>query len=232
MSNVHADILIGLVHFWNKLDSNIEFSESIRKTAEYLDVKLENRGGKLMSEVFHKPAHEPYFLPFTSIHVKHIKKNILFVALVRAVRYCSSYDAFKREEANICMSLLLNKYPMDFILKQLERVPRTFQCAVPRRKNYLNIRKIFLDNTANDAKKAEIDFEVNILCHFSFCKGMHDFSTRFHKLWDDCFSDTAIGDMKPIVGCRKLDNLQDYLVTKKPHKSLLTIDGQQNNKQQ
>jgi hypothetical protein len=40
MSNVHADILKGLVHFWNKLDSNIEFSESIRQTAEYLDVKL------------------------------------------------------------------------------------------------------------------------------------------------------------------------------------------------
>ncbi len=32
--------------------------------------------------------------------------------------------------------------------------------------------------------------------------------------------------MKPIVGSRRLDNLQDYLVTKKPHKSLLKIDRQ------
>jgi hypothetical protein len=158
MSNVHADILKGIVQFWNKFDSNIEFSGSIRQTAEYLDVKLENRRGKLMSEVFHKPAHEPYFLPFTSTHAGHIKKNIPFVALVRAIRYCSSYDAFKREEANICISLLLNKYPMNFILKQLERISRTFQCAVLRRNNYLNIRKITLDSTDNNAKKAEIDF--------------------------------------------------------------------------
>ena len=106
MSNVHADTLKGLVKFWNRLDNNIEFSESIGQTAEYLDVKLENRGGKLVSEVFHKPSHEPYFLPFTSIHAQHIKKNIPYVALVRAIRYSSSYNTFKREEAHICMSLL------------------------------------------------------------------------------------------------------------------------------
>ncbi|CAF0803632.1 unnamed protein product [Adineta steineri] len=58
------------------LDSNIELSESIGITAEYLDVKLENRGGVLITEVFHKPSHEPYSLPFTSTHAQHIKKNI------------------------------------------------------------------------------------------------------------------------------------------------------------
>jgi hypothetical protein len=101
MSNVHADILKGLVKFWNRLDSNIVFSKSIGHTAEYLDVKLENRGGKLVSEVYHKPSCEPYFLPFTSIHAQHIKKNIPYVALIRAIRYSSSYNAFKREETHI-----------------------------------------------------------------------------------------------------------------------------------
>jgi hypothetical protein len=221
MSNVHTVILKGLVHFWNKLDSNIELSESIGQTAEYLDVKLENRGGKLVSEVFHKPSHEPYFLPFTSTHAHHIKKNIPFVALVRAIRYSSSYSAFQREVAHICMSLLLNKYPIRFILKQFERVTQTFQCAVPNRKNYSSIRRVFLHTADNITKKAKIDFEVNILCHFSYCKGMNDFPTRFHKLWNDCFSDTAICNMIPIVGSKKLDNLQDYLVKKKPNKSLL-----------
>jgi hypothetical protein len=219
MSNVHADILKGLVHFWNKLDINIKFSGSIGQTAEYLDIKLENRGGELVSEVFHKPSHEPYFLPFTSIHTEHIKRNIPFVALVRAIRYSSSYNAFKREEAHICMSLLLNKYPINFILKQFERVRQTFQCATPTRKNYSVIRKIFLDTEDKSVKKVEIDFKANILCHFSYCKGMYDFSTGFHKLWDDCFSDTAIYKMKPIVGSKRLDNLQDYLVKKKPDKS-------------
>jgi hypothetical protein len=223
MSNVHADILKALVCFWNRLDSNIEFSETTGQSIEHLDIKLENRGGKLVLEVFHQPSYEPYFLPYNSIHVKHIKKNIPFGALVRAITYSSDYNAFKREETHICMSLLLNRYPMDFVLKQLERVPRTFRCAVPTRKNYSDIRKIFLNTADDNVKKAEIDFKVNILCHFSFCKGMNDFSTRFHKLWDDCFSDTAICNMKPIVGSKRLDNLHDYLVKKKPDKSLLKI---------
>jgi hypothetical protein len=225
MSNVHADILKGFMHFWNKLDVNIELSESIGHTAEYLDVKLENRGGVLRLEVFHKPSYEPYYLPFTSIHAQHIKKNIPFEALVRAVRYSSTYSAFKREEVHICMALLLNKYPLHFILKQFERVPRTFHCPVPTEKNFIHIRNILLGTTDKNVKKAGIDFEVNILCHFSFCKGMHDFSTLFHKLWNDCFSDTAICKMKPIVGSKRLNNLQDYIVKKKPHKSLLTVSG-------
>jgi hypothetical protein len=218
MSNIHADTLKGLMHFWNKLDVNIELSESIGHTAEYLDVKLENRGGVLRLEVFHKPSYEPYYLPFTSIHAQHIKKNIPFEALVRAVRYSSTYSAFKREEVHICMALLLNKYPLHFILKQFERVPRTFHCPVPTEKNFIHIRNILLGTTDKNVKKAGIDFEVNILCHFSFCKGMHDFSTLFHKLWNDCFSDTAICKMKPIVGSKRLNNLQDYIVNKKPQK--------------
>ncbi|CAF1109758.1 unnamed protein product [Adineta ricciae] len=144
MSNIHADVLKGLVRFWNRLDINIELSESIGASAKYLDVKLENRGGQLVSDVFHNPSHEPYFLPFSSIHAEHIKKNIPFVAIMRAMRYCSSYEAFKHEEIHICVELLLNKYPMDFILKQIERVFQTFQCEIPTKGNFSNIRKIFL----------------------------------------------------------------------------------------
>jgi hypothetical protein len=47
---------------------------------------------------------------------------------------------------------------------------------------------------------------------------MHDFSTRFHRLWDDCFSDTAIRNMKSIVDSRRLDNIQEYLVKKNQKK--------------
>ena len=224
MTNVHVNVLHGLIQFWNRLDKNIKFSSSIGLSAEYLDVRLENRGGILMSEVFHKPSHEPYFLPFTSVHANHIKKSIPFTALVRAIRYSSSYTSFKQEEAHITMALLLNGYPINFILKQLERVAQTFQCAVPTQKNYSDVRKRLLKTKNHQAKKAEIDFEVDILCHFSFCKGMQEFSNRYHKLWNNCFSDTAISSMNPVVGTKRLDNLQDYLVRKKPSRSSLKID--------
>ncbi len=174
----------------------------------------------MVTEVFHKPSHEPYFLPFTSIHAHHIKKNIPFAALIRAIRYSSTYDAYKREESHICMSLLLNGYPFNFILKQLERVSQAFRYTTPKRENYSSIRKVILAAEEN-RKQAKINFEVNLICHFSFCKGMHDFPTRFHKLWDECFFDTAISKMEPIVGFKRLNNLQEYLVRKKPSNSLL-----------
>ena len=219
MSNIHADILKDLVRFWNRLDTNIKLTESIGQTAEYLDVKLENRGGKLISDVFHKPSHEPYFLPFSSTHVKHIKKNIPFQALIRAIRYCSSYDTFKHEESHVCMSLLLNRYPINFILKQFERVPLTFRYARITKYNYANVRNAFLATVDSNFNKAKIDFKINIFCHFTFCKGMQSFSTRFHEIWDECFADTTICNIKPIVGSKRLNNLQDYLVKKKPDKS-------------
>ncbi|CAF5217315.1 unnamed protein product, partial [Rotaria magnacalcarata] len=59
MSNVYVDTLKGLVNYWNKRDININLSASIGYTAEYLDLKIENRGGSLISEVFHKASHEP-----------------------------------------------------------------------------------------------------------------------------------------------------------------------------
>ncbi|CAF3871055.1 unnamed protein product [Adineta steineri] len=37
-------------------------------TAEYLDVKRENRGDASITEVFHKPSHEPYTLSLASKH--------------------------------------------------------------------------------------------------------------------------------------------------------------------
>ncbi|CAF3386842.1 unnamed protein product [Rotaria socialis] len=55
---------------------------------------------------------------------------------------------------------------------------------------------------------------------------MKDFSTLFHKLWDDCFADTAITNITPIVGSKRLHNLHDYLVKKKPDRLMLTMQKQ------
>lgn len=65
-------LTVARMNFRNKLDRNIKFSGSIGRSAEYLDMKLENSEGRLVTEVFHKPSHEPYFLSFTSIHAQHI----------------------------------------------------------------------------------------------------------------------------------------------------------------
>ena len=53
MWNVYADVLNHLVNFWNRLDHNTIFPEPTGQTVECLDVKLENKEGELVSEVYH-----------------------------------------------------------------------------------------------------------------------------------------------------------------------------------
>lgn len=46
-------------------------------------MKLENSERRLVTEVFHKSSHEPYFLPLISMHAHHIRKDIPLESLVR-----------------------------------------------------------------------------------------------------------------------------------------------------
>lgn len=71
---------------WNKLDKNIQLSANISFGADFLDLHMENDDGKLVTSVYHKPSHEPYYMPFNSIHPMHMEKNIPFAMLFRAIR--------------------------------------------------------------------------------------------------------------------------------------------------
>jgi hypothetical protein len=129
--------LLEQVANWNQIDSNIKLTAEISSTANFLDLHVENQDGLLQTSVFRKPSYEPYFLPFDSVHPMHIKRNIPYVALVRAIRYSSTFEAYINERESIRMALLLNKYTGDFIDRQFERVFSNFQIE------HLNV-KIFL----------------------------------------------------------------------------------------
>ncbi|CAF1350020.1 unnamed protein product, partial [Didymodactylos carnosus] len=55
------------VRHWNRLDSNIQLTAQISQTVDFLDIHIENKNGVLETSVFHKPSHEPYYLPFSSL---------------------------------------------------------------------------------------------------------------------------------------------------------------------
>ncbi len=99
----------------NNKDENIRISRSIGSTVEFLDVCVDNNQGKLKTTVFHKPAAEPYIVPFLSDHPRHIHRNTIKGALFRAVRLCSNVEDFDKERLNIELTLLLNGYPPKFI---------------------------------------------------------------------------------------------------------------------
>jgi len=74
----------------------------------FLDVFLENKNGVLATSVYHKEAAEPYLVPFNSDHPRHIFKNIIDTALLRAMRSSSTLTAFNKEQRSIKLMLLYN----------------------------------------------------------------------------------------------------------------------------
>ncbi|CAF1421199.1 unnamed protein product [Adineta ricciae] len=105
----------------NNKDINIKISTSINTSVHFLDVTVINESGHLRTSIYHKPTTEPYVLPYTSDHPRHIYRNIPYAALLRAARICSNVEDFHSECIRIDMSLLLNKYPAAFITEQFQR---------------------------------------------------------------------------------------------------------------
>ena len=102
-------------------DINIKINYIIDTSVDFLDVTFTNENSQLRTSIYHKPATEPYILPYTSDHPRHIHRNIPYAALLRAARICSNVQDFNSECIRIDMSLLLNNYPPNFISKQFNR---------------------------------------------------------------------------------------------------------------
>ena len=55
-----------------------------------------------------------------------MKKNIPFAMLLRAIRYCSTFESYLKERESLRMALLLNKYPKYLIHDQFNWVLQKF----------------------------------------------------------------------------------------------------------
>ncbi|CAF3277738.1 unnamed protein product, partial [Rotaria sp. Silwood2] len=71
-SNEPVETIAALLDRENEKDPNIRISYNIHDSVEFLDVFIENIQGQLKTSVFRKPAAEPYILPYTSDHPRHI----------------------------------------------------------------------------------------------------------------------------------------------------------------
>ena len=120
-TNLSLDQINELLDGENNKDENIRISRSIGSTVEFLDVGVDNNQGKLKTTVFHKPAAEPYIVPFLSDHPRHVHRNTIKGALFRAGRLCSNVQDFDRERLNIELTLLLNGYPPRFVSYHFKR---------------------------------------------------------------------------------------------------------------
>ncbi|CAF2747679.1 unnamed protein product [Rotaria sp. Silwood2] len=196
---------------WNKFDENIQLSAHVNSYADFLDVHIENKDGQLFTTVYHKPSYEPYYLPFNSIHPIHMKKNIPFAMLLRAIRYCSTFEAYLKEKSTLRMALILNKYPGKFIDQQFKKVFLKFQINEPLTKNnYNTLRQKVIDTQYSD--KIPVDHTRTMFIHFTYCTSMKAFPKKFHALWNKYFAESPINEIASVLGTRNVDNLQRRLV--------------------
>ncbi|CAF5029960.1 unnamed protein product, partial [Rotaria sp. Silwood1] len=110
ISNQSLDIINEMLDEANNFHSNIKLVRQIGTNLPFLHVYIENKNGTLTTSVYHKEAPEPHIVPFKSDHPRHVFKNIIETALLRAMRYSSTLDIFHQERRSIQLMLLYNGY--------------------------------------------------------------------------------------------------------------------------
>ncbi|CAF4171925.1 unnamed protein product, partial [Rotaria sordida] len=120
-TNLSIDQIKARLNIAHEQDENIRITCTIGSTVEFLDVLVDNNQGQLKTSVHHKPAAEPYILPYLSDHPRHIHRSTVKSQLLRAARLCSHVEDFDRERLNIEFILLLNGYPPKFIAYHLKQ---------------------------------------------------------------------------------------------------------------
>jgi hypothetical protein len=203
--------LLQQIEKWNKFDPNIILSANIGSITNFLDLSMENKDGQLITTVYQKPSYEPYYLPFNSIHPLHMKKNIPFAMLLRAIRYCSTFELYIREREKLRMALLLNKYPNPLIDGQFNHVLVKFNIHESfTYYNYEQLRQQIINSPIKE--KQLINYEKILFIHFTYCSSMKLFPVKFHNLWTKYFGESPINEITPILGTRNVENLQRRLV--------------------
>ncbi|CAM4916398.1 unnamed protein product [Rotaria socialis] len=120
-SNENETTIKEWLDFTNQFHPNIKLTYTISQCLPFLDVLIHNQNGTLSSSVYHKPAAEPTILSYISDHPRHIFRNVIQTALMRAIRYSSTFEAFNIERRTIRLTLLYNNYPSIYINEQFQQ---------------------------------------------------------------------------------------------------------------
>ena len=227
-------------------DPNIEIEPTISTSVNYLDVIITNENGQLRTSIYHKPTAEPYILPYTSDHPRHVYRNIPYAALLRVARICSHVDDFSTERIRIDMSLLLNRYPPNFIQKQfhrffrinnavpiLERLDEEVYHRVHRQLLYQPTRREKqLAQLMKDPIKSPEVLQPRIwnskvmYPRYTFDTGLtQPFHEKFYEWWNKyyVYTDSPVKSVKIRLTPQTNRTLEHYFIHKKPSTEMLTF---------
>ena len=211
-----------------KKDENIRITRSLGSTVEFLDVQVTNDHGTLKTSVFHKPAAEPYILPYLSDHPRHVHRSTVKLGLLRAARLCSHVEEFDRERLNHELILLLNGYPPQFIAYHYKKFFQQNQLISPleplNNDFYQEFhRKLLLQPTRREKQQQQSQEKrdsntKDIYISLTFESGpLLKFKDELKTLWKKHYRQNI--HLNICLNVNK--NLQQLLVKKKPPKSML-----------
>jgi hypothetical protein len=219
-------------------DDNIRITRSLGSTVEFLDILVENNHGQLRTSVFHKPAAEPYILPFLSDYPRHVHRCTIKSRLVRATRLCSYVDEFDKERLNIEFTLLLNGYPPRFISYHFKHFFQKSNVTSPMELldevMYREFHEKLLGQpTRREKQQQNIALNGNrqlnsnrkeIRVYFTFESGpMLNFKRELKSLWEKHYinNNPLNNNVRLNIGTRSNRNLNQLFVKKKPPKAML-----------
>ena len=230
-SNLSLDQINLLLDEANDRDQNIRMTRSIGNTVQFLDVSVENNQGRLRTTVHHKPAAEPYIVPFSSDHPRHMHRNVINGALLRAARLCSDETDFDEERLDIELMLLLNGYPPRFVSYHFKRFFDENSAAYgelhhkliqqPTRRESEREESIQDHQPRSDYNKKEIPV------YFTFESGPKlEFKKELRRLWRKhyIYPGSPMNNVTLKIGTQSHRSLHQLLVKKKPPRAMLVVN--------
>jgi hypothetical protein len=205
---------------------------------EFLDVLVEINNGELRTSVFHKPAAEPYILPYLSDHPRHIHRSTIKGRLLRAARISSHVEEFDKERLNIEFTLLLNGYPLRFISHNFKKFFQKNN-VVPLMEQLDDVvykelhRTLLIQLTRREKQQQNMTLygapqptfnKEEIRIYFTFESGpMLNFPCELKSLWEKHYihNNPLKHNVHLKIGTRSNRNLNQLFVKKKPPKAML-----------
>ena len=230
----------------NQKDINIKINYQIATFVNFLDISIQNEKGRLRTSLYRKPSAEPYILPYTSNHPRHIHRNIPYAAILHAARICSDIEDFIRECIHLDIALLLNDYPPAFIRKIFTQFFNAYNALSIYEKldveKYVHLHQAVLyrptrsENrcstmTIQDPVKSPAvlqtkpwDKTIMYPRYLFDSSSTAKFPKQFYNWWNKYYANEMIQlqNVKVRLVADTQQTLETYLIRKKPPKEILT----------
>ena len=154
------DELQSLLEQLQAVDQNVHLKFTVDLTIEYLNARLENRAGQLVSCVDHRSQR--YTLPFFMHHSIEDHSDWLRFALLRAVCYSSSVLDFARARIHLELTYLTNGYSLYYVERRVDHFFGYFDTTMMR---------YTTDQTCYDRFRARV---------FTFVEKQHHLVEKLH----------------------------------------------------